>query len=241
MWESLSHTHTCMHVHAHAHWNLIHLGRWIHDSRLIFYYWHSIYLISTFETEMTADAYISFTMEQHIYLLDGEEQGAVPTSNCYNASSSSMPTYIGSEVGERETLLLLPDKVTAHMISAGNHLSSWSMFSAPFLSFILVHQDLNKCNFWILNTQIWLNHSWTLSISDPWYQVGFLLTTTVNNTYVLGYSRSIMVPLGWSGGFCGLILAAAISMYANDLLAQLHHVGGKRHIRYRDLAGFIYG
>ncbi|KAL6647261.1 hypothetical protein ACP70R_014698 [Stipagrostis hirtigluma subsp. patula] len=76
---------------------------------------------------------------------------------------------------------------------------------------------------------------------DPWYQVGFVLTTGVNSAYVLGYSGSIMVPLGWIGGTCGLILAAAISMYANALLARLHEVGGKRHIRYRDLAGHIYG
>ncbi|XP_048556875.1 probable proline transporter 2 [Triticum urartu] len=76
---------------------------------------------------------------------------------------------------------------------------------------------------------------------DPWYQVGFVLTTGVNSAYVLGYSGSIMVPLGWIGGTCGLILAAAISMYANALLGRLHEVGGKRHIRYRDLAGHIYG
>ena len=50
-----------------------------------------------------------------------------------------------------------------------------------------------------------------------------------------------MVPLGWIGGTCGLILAAAISMYANALLGRLHEIGGKRHIRYRDLAGHIYG
>ncbi|KAL5210957.1 hypothetical protein ABZP36_006580 [Zizania latifolia] len=76
---------------------------------------------------------------------------------------------------------------------------------------------------------------------DPWYQVGFVLTTGVNSAYVLGYSASVMVPLGWIGGTCGLILAAAISMYANALLARLHEVGGKRHIRYRDLARHIYG
>ncbi|RYR32014.1 hypothetical protein Ahy_B01g056987 [Arachis hypogaea] len=40
---------------------------------------------------------------------------------------------------------------------------------------------------------------------------------------------------------CLLILAIAISLYANALLAKLHEFGGTRHIRYRDLAGFIYG
>ncbi|XLR30144.1 hypothetical protein S83_058044, partial [Arachis hypogaea] len=74
-----------------------------------------------------------------------------------------------------------------------------------------------------------------------WFQVGFVLTTGINSAYVLGYSGTIMVPLGWIGGVLGLILATAISLYANALLAKLHEFGGTRHIRYRDLAGFIYG
>ncbi|XP_078427799.1 putative proline transporter 2 [Wolffia australiana] len=77
--------------------------------------------------------------------------------------------------------------------------------------------------------------------SDPWYQAAFVLTTGNNSAYVLGYSASVMVPLGWVGGTVGLILAAVISLYANTLIARLHEIGGKRHIRYRDLAGHIYG
>ncbi|KAL5568939.1 hypothetical protein UlMin_025514 [Ulmus minor] len=77
--------------------------------------------------------------------------------------------------------------------------------------------------------------------SDSWFQVGFVLTTGINSAYVLGYSGTIMVPLGWIYGVVGLILATAISLYANSLVAKLHEFGGKRHIRYRDLAGFIYG
>ncbi|XP_008798946.2 probable proline transporter 2 isoform X3 [Phoenix dactylifera] len=76
---------------------------------------------------------------------------------------------------------------------------------------------------------------------DPWYQVAFVLTTGVNSAYVLGYSGSIMVSLGWIAGTAGFILAAAISLHANTLLAHIHEVGGKRRIRYRDLAGYIYG
>lgn len=76
---------------------------------------------------------------------------------------------------------------------------------------------------------------------DSWFQVGFVLTTGINSAYVLGYSGAVMVPLGWVGGVVGLILATAISLYANALIAYLHEFGGKRHIRYRDLAGFIYG
>ncbi|KAL0539460.1 hypothetical protein IC582_023672 [Cucumis melo] len=77
--------------------------------------------------------------------------------------------------------------------------------------------------------------------SDSWFQAGFVLTTGINSAYVLGYSGTIMVPLGWIGGVVGLIAATAISLYANCLIAKLHEFGGKRHIRYRDLAGFIYG
>ncbi|KAL8256848.1 hypothetical protein R6Q59_028889 [Mikania micrantha] len=77
--------------------------------------------------------------------------------------------------------------------------------------------------------------------SDSWFQVGFVLTTGLNSAYVLGYSGAVMVPLGWVGGVVGLVLATAVSLYANTLIAKLHEFGGKRHIRYRDLAGFIYG
>lgn len=82
---------------------------------------------------------------------------------------------------------------------------------------------------------------WVVLLSDPWYQVGFVLTTGINSAYVLGYSGSVMVPLGWVAGVVGLVIAAAISLYANTLVSDLHETGGKRHIRYRDLAGHIYG
>lgn len=76
---------------------------------------------------------------------------------------------------------------------------------------------------------------------DPWYQVGFILITSMNSAYVLGYSGIFMVPLGWVAGIAGFIAAAFISFYANYLLARLHQIDGLRHIRYRDLAGYIYG
>nr|ABK26643.1 unknown [Picea sitchensis] len=76
---------------------------------------------------------------------------------------------------------------------------------------------------------------------DPWYQVGFILITSMNSAYVLGYSGIFMVPLGWVAGITGFIAAALISFYANYLLARLHQIDGLRHIRYRDLAGYIYG
>lgn len=77
--------------------------------------------------------------------------------------------------------------------------------------------------------------------SDSWFQVGFVLTTGINSAYVLGYPGTVMVPLGWIAGVIGLIIATILSLYANALIAKLHEFGGRRHIRYRDLAGHIYG
>jgi amino acid permease len=76
---------------------------------------------------------------------------------------------------------------------------------------------------------------------DPWYQVGFVLITTTNSAYILGYSGIIMAPLGWVAGILGFIAIGLISLYANHLLARLNQIDGVRHIRYRDIAGHIYG
>ncbi|KAF6160983.1 hypothetical protein GIB67_007624 [Kingdonia uniflora] len=76
---------------------------------------------------------------------------------------------------------------------------------------------------------------------DSWFQVGFVLSTGVNSAFALGYSGTIMVPLGWIGGVVGLVLASIMSLYASTLVTKIHETGGKRHIRYRDLAGHIYG
>ncbi|KAJ8760224.1 hypothetical protein K2173_011094 [Erythroxylum novogranatense] len=76
---------------------------------------------------------------------------------------------------------------------------------------------------------------------DSWVQVCFVLTTAMNSAYVLGYSDAIMVHLGWIAGVVGLMAATALSLYANTLVAKIHELGGKRHIRYRDLAEYIYG
>ncbi|KAI3914866.1 hypothetical protein MKX01_018035 [Papaver californicum] len=90
--------------------------------------------------------------------------------------------------------------------------------------------------FVIINIEIEYVH-----VSDSWFLVGFVLTTGINSAYALGYSGTVMVPLGWFAGSIGFILAAAISLYANALIAKLHEFGGRRHIRYRDLAAHIYG
>ncbi|KAJ8760228.1 hypothetical protein K2173_011098 [Erythroxylum novogranatense] len=76
---------------------------------------------------------------------------------------------------------------------------------------------------------------------DSWVQAFFVLMTAANSAYVLGFSNAIMVHLGWIAGVVGLIAATALSLYASILVAKIHELGGKRHIRYRDLAGYIYG
>lgn len=85
------------------------------------------------------------------------------------------------------------------------------------------------------------NETAHLISNDAWYQAGFVLVTSLNSVFALGYSGIIMVPLGWIGGTIGLVTMALLSLYANHLLARLHEIGGRRHIRYRDLAGHIYG
>ena len=50
-----------------------------------------------------------------------------------------------------------------------------------------------------------------------------------------------MVPLGWIAGEIGLVVTEALSLYANCLVARLREYGGRRNLRYRDLAGHIYG
>jgi hypothetical protein len=76
---------------------------------------------------------------------------------------------------------------------------------------------------------------------DAWWEVGFHFIAAVNNAFILGYPALIMAYLGWAMGSICLIGGGIISFYNNCLLGSLHETGGKRHIRYRDLAGHIYG
>ncbi|KAJ8764010.1 hypothetical protein K2173_004887 [Erythroxylum novogranatense] len=76
---------------------------------------------------------------------------------------------------------------------------------------------------------------------ESWVHACAVLTTCINSAYILGYSEIIMVHLGWVCGVVGFIAATTLSLYASGLIAKLHEYDGKRHIRYRDLAGYIYG
>jgi hypothetical protein len=79
------------------------------------------------------------------------------------------------------------------------------------------------------------------SAADSWWEVGFHFIAAVNNAFILGYPALIMAYLGWATGSLCLIGGGVVSFYNNCLLGSLHETGGKRHIRYRDLAGHIYG
>lgn len=78
-------------------------------------------------------------------------------------------------------------------------------------------------------------------MADEWYTLGFHFVAALNTAFILGYPGLIMVYLGWTVGVLCLVGGGAISFYNNCLLGELHATGGKRHVRYRDLAGHIYG
>jgi hypothetical protein len=71
--------------------------------------------------------------------------------------------------------------------------------------------------------------------------VGFHLIAAFDNSYVLGYPGLVMAYLGWIAGPICVGVFYVGSFYNNYLLATLHETGGKRHIRSRDLAGYILG
>lgn len=76
---------------------------------------------------------------------------------------------------------------------------------------------------------------------DAWYEVGFHIIAALNTAFILGYPALIMGFLGWIAGPLCMVGGAAVAFYNNCLLGALHETGGKRHVRYRDLAGYLYG
>ena len=77
--------------------------------------------------------------------------------------------------------------------------------------------------------------------ADAWYEVGFHIIAALNTAFILGYPALIMGFLGWIAGPLCMVGGAAVAFYNNCLLGALHETGGKRHVRYRDLAGYLYG
>ncbi|XP_016511710.2 proline transporter 1 isoform X5 [Nicotiana tabacum] len=58
--------------------------------------------------------------------------------------------------------------------------------------------------------------------NDSWFQVGILLSMGVNSAYALGYSGTIMVPLGWIGRTAYLLVWAL--QYANLFLINIGYI-----------------
>nr|XP_016511965.1 PREDICTED: proline transporter 1-like isoform X3 [Nicotiana tabacum] len=58
--------------------------------------------------------------------------------------------------------------------------------------------------------------------NDSWFQVGILLSMGVNSAYALGYSGTIMVPLGWIGRTAYLLVWAL--QYANLVLINIGYI-----------------
>lgn len=82
---------------------------------------------------------------------------------------------------------------------------------------------------------------WVRLDLDAWWQVGFHLVASVNTAFILGYPALIMAYLGWEAGVILFIGGGLMSLYNNCLLGSLHEIGNIRHIRYRDLMGYVYG
>ncbi|DBA99266.1 TPA: Proline transporter [Trebouxia sp. C0006] len=75
---------------------------------------------------------------------------------------------------------------------------------------------------------------------SPW-EVGAHMIAALDNAFILGYPYLIMAFLGWGAGSTLFILFGFLSFYCNCCLCRLHGYGGHRNIRFRDLAGRVFG
>lgn len=75
---------------------------------------------------------------------------------------------------------------------------------------------------------------------SPW-EVGFHMIAALDNAFILGYPFLIMSFLGWGAGATLFILFGILSFYCNCCLCRLHNYKGHRNIRFRDLAGEVFG
>ncbi len=66
------------------------------------------------------------------------------------------------------------------------------------------------------------------------------MTAAVASVPTLGLPYAVSL-LGWAGGLIALVAGGAVTLFTSLLIAGLLEFGGKRHIRYRDLAQAIFG
>ncbi len=69
---------------------------------------------------------------------------------------------------------------------------------------------------------------------------GFHMTAAVASVPTLGLPFAVSL-LGWAGGLIALVAGGLVTLFTSLLIAGLLEFGGKRHIRYRDLAQAIFG
>ena len=69
---------------------------------------------------------------------------------------------------------------------------------------------------------------------------GCHMTAAVASVPTLGLPYAVSL-LGWEGGLIALVAGGCVTLFTSLLIAGLLEFGGKRHIRYRDLAQAIFG
>ncbi len=66
------------------------------------------------------------------------------------------------------------------------------------------------------------------------------MTAAVASVPTLGLPYAVSL-MGWAGGLIALAAGGCVTLFTAFLIASLEEYGGKRHIRFRDLAQAIYG
>ncbi|KAK9902210.1 hypothetical protein WJX75_007822 [Coccomyxa subellipsoidea] len=73
-----------------------------------------------------------------------------------------------------------------------------------------------------------------------WYHIGYHMTAAVASVPTLGLPFAVSL-LGWAGGLIALIAGGIVTMFTSFLISSMLEYGGKRHIRFRDLAVAVFG
>lgn len=66
------------------------------------------------------------------------------------------------------------------------------------------------------------------------------MTAAVASVPTLGLPFAVSL-LGWAGGLIALIAGGIVTMFTSFLISSMLEFGGKRHIRFRDLAVAVFG
>jgi hypothetical protein len=80
-----------------------------------------------------------------------------------------------------------------------------------------------------------------LARTGTWYHAGYHIATTIATPAAFAPLPWAFSRLGWTGGVISLFAATLVTYYNSMLLASLHHLGGKRNIRYSELGRKVYG